>query len=79
LREDVRSQEIEQVPIQPGRLHEAGQEGLLSLDVSELVGEVVTLHGALFTGVVVSSKISKVDNSSRRPVAVRRTGTQSIF
>jgi hypothetical protein len=52
---------------------------LLSLDVSELVGEVVTLHRAFFTGVVASSKIAKTNNSSRRPVAVRRTGTQSIF
>src|SRR5207245_3473657 len=59
--EDFRGQEIEQVPIQPGRLHEAGQHGLLSLDVSELVGEVVTLHRALFTGFVASSKISKAE------------------
>jgi hypothetical protein len=77
--EDLGGQEIEQVPIQPGRLHEAGQEGLLSLDVSELIGEVVTLHGALFTEVATSSKIAKTDNSSRRPVAERRAGAQSIL
>ena len=52
-------QEIEQVPIQPGRLHEASQYGLLSLDVSELIGEVVTLHRAFFSrscGVKQNSK-----------------------
>jgi hypothetical protein len=40
---------------------------------------VVTLHRDLFARIVVSRKIAKARYSSRRPVAGRRAGTQSIF